>query len=498
MKKYIGILLLSLFAAVACEDQFNVSDTSYLNSSQTAKLVEDDPDFLSSYIAGFYTTMIDQCAVSDSHDEIGFIGVLMTLDFMGQDIAMAGGQHFGVYNYQHDYNAENYSRPLYYWSLFYTLINNANAVIDFFSADADPTDVNARGYLGQAYAVRAMSYYYLINIFQDPIALDGSLNLEAPGVPVIYANRDMVTSEVKEAHSGRTAIGEILPVIESDFDKAIALLDGYHRSSKNEIDLNVAKGLAARYHLFAQHWAKAAELAQSIIDSAEYDLMDEARLNAGFADYGDNEMMWGFDYTADTYGMYASFGSHMNNEKDGYASIMYKCIDARLYAAMSESDYRRSLFNGPDGDPSAPSTAAAYPYASRKFKDPNGDWMEDALYMRNSEFYLIAAEAYARESDSRASAVFSEFMSHRDPSYSAPATVENILLQRRIEFWGEGFEFFDLRRLGLGITRIYDGTNHAVFGRTDYPAHDKAWTYQIPLREIQNNMYISDSEQNEL
>lgn len=38
--------------------------------------------------------------------------------------------------------------------------------------------------------------------------------------------------------------------------------------------------------------------------------------------------------------------------------------------------------------------------------------------------------------------------------------MDEILLQRRIELWGEAGRLFDIKRLKLGFNRDYVGTNH--------------------------------------
>ena len=54
--------------------------------------------------------------------------------------------------------------------------------------------------------------------------------------------------------------------------------------------------------------------------------------------------------------------------------------------------------------------------------------------------------------------MFTKFQITRDPSYkskgnSGDALAEEIMNSRRIELWGEGFRFYDLKRLNLPIKR---------------------------------------------
>ena len=118
--------------------------------------------------------------------------------------------------------------------------------------------------------------------------------------------------------------------------------------------------------------------------------------------------------------------------------------------------------------------------------------------MRAAEMVLIEAEALARQGKGAdAAKVMKELMANRQPGWNVTSVdVEDVLLQRRIELWGEGFGFFDLKRCNKGIDRNYDGTNHLEGYRKVVPAQDVRWTYQIPQNEIQENDLISEEDQN--
>ncbi|MDD6253415.1 MAG: hypothetical protein PUA96_05105, partial [Bacteroidales bacterium] len=54
--------IISSIAAVAviasCSKQFDVPSTSYLTGSNAAQMVENDPEYLSSYVQGLYAYMV--------------------------------------------------------------------------------------------------------------------------------------------------------------------------------------------------------------------------------------------------------------------------------------------------------------------------------------------------------------------------------------------------------------------------------------------------------
>lgn len=500
MKKYIAILSAVLFAfsVSSCSDEaFDVQSTSSLTGSDAAKIVEENPEFLASYVNGFYAWLVQfNQAGNSAHDDYGHLAIGVITDLMGQDIAINGSWNWGTYDINHDYGLWTWTRPYQLWNCYFTLIKNANEVIDFFGEE-DPTSETLKGYLGQAYALRAFSYYYLIQLFQDVATgnyPDATFNTSAPAVPIIYAVRDGKTTEEVAATSGRNTIADVCEEIERNIGLALPLLKDYKRLTKNEVDYSVAQGIAARYYLLSQQWAKAIEAADAAM--AGYTLMDNTRLHAGFKEIEDPEVMWGFNHTPETETTYASFFSHMSNDNYGYGGIgqSVHCIDVSLYNQIPDTDYRKSLFNGPDGDSTAEYTGGTLAYAGRKFGG-DANYLQDYTYMRAAEMYLIKAEAEARQSGT--STTLATLMAQRDPSWSKTADVAEVLLQRRIELWGEGFEYFDLRRLAKGVDRTYEGTNHSTRGQYVFPAHAKSWNFQIPQREIQNNVYITEDEQNE-
>lgn len=502
MKKIYIILAAALFALVSCEDNFDVKYTSQLTGSNAAAMVDADPSFLDSYVQGLYGAMCEFGAGgSSNHDDYGIMSVYTNTEYMGGDVVLWGTQNWGLYDYMFDYRAFNYSRPYQLWSTFYTLVANSNTIIDFFLPGEDPENPDARAALGQAYAVRAFSYIYLMLYFQDPCDAAGNFNADAPGVPVIFATRDARSQDEMDAAKGRNTMGFVAAEAEKDINNALALLEGYNRPSKNMIDYQVAQGIASRFYLFTHQWEKAAVAAKAARQG--FDLMNGNRLYAGFMDVEDPEVLWGFNHTTETQTTYASFFSHMSNDSPGYGGLnqMSKLIDAKLYSQISVTDYRKAWFNTAEGDPDAQQVGATQPYAARKF-GYDSQWLQDYIYMRAAELYLTEAEALARlNKTSEAKAVLAELMAKRDPLWAGDGSVEEIALQRRIELWGEGFRYFDLRRTATGIVRDYEGSNHNYELMTiaaNVPAHDKLWVFQIPQREMQENTQLSEADQNEL
>ena len=76
------------------------------------------------------------------------------------------------------------------------------------------------------------------------------------------------------------------------------------------------------------------------------------------------------------------------------------------------------------------------------------------------------------------------------------AFVEELMLQRRIEFWGEGVLFFDYKRMNRGITRGYTGTNIPAVATFNCEGRSPQWNIVITRGEYQSNKGIRHPQDN--
>ncbi len=97
-------------------------------------------------------------------------------------------------------------------------------------------------------------------------------------------------------------------------------------------------------------------------------------------------------------------------------------------------------------------------------------------------------------------------MSSRVPDYYCPVSdkagiIEEINFQKRVEFWGEGIEFVDNRRLNIPVDRL-DATwgaannNHYEPGKIRLEQEADNFLYQIPTREMETNTALGPNDQN--
>ena len=495
--KYIAAGMIALAGLTSCSESFlDTEYTNHLDEEAAAEAAGKNPDV---FLNGMWSWMVTYSQTgSGAHDDFGYMGSLHATDMMSEDIVMASSHWFN-YDHQLDNNQESYRRVRCHWLNYYTMIAKANEIISLYPNGGET--VEAKGLIGQAQAIRGLSYLHLIQLYQFASNEDGTVNASAPGVPLMYTEADGYTAEEIAAFKGRNTVGEVMAQIEKDLTAAVENLEaGYKRPNKNYIDANVANGILARYYLLANKWQEAADAANKARQGYSMMPATAAGLYDGFVTVNNGEWMWGFAHTTETQTTYASFFSMISNIAPGYAGIGYapRLIDARLYDLIPETDARKAWFNGPEGAEQE-TDAASLPYANVKFGHVS-DWTENYMYMRAAEMVLIEAEAYAHMNNgAKAAEVLKVLMDARQPGWNkASVSVDDVYLQRRIELWGEGFAYYDLKRLNKGIDRTYEGNNYMPGYDIAVPARDTRWYYQIPLTEIQENDLINEQDQNKL
>jgi starch-binding outer membrane protein, SusD/RagB family len=478
----IGIVCISLLQSCK-KDWVETRPDGYFLESDVRELGAASPSSLIKVVdpsmRGIYTYMYSYNTafrVSGRHDDFGQKSIDISTDFMTEDIVQYIHHWFG-FDYLLDDRDAAFARTFTNWNFYYKIISDANFII----ASIDPAVTNAelKAVRGQALSIRAFSFLNLVQLYQQTF----KGNETAKGIPIYTAP----ATEGKP----RASMTEVYTQIEADLLEAIGLLAGYNRVSKEQINQGVARGLLARAYLNMERWADAASQASQA--RAGYAPMTSAQYSQGFSDINNAEWMWGGDINSNTTTIFASFFSHMDNNSPGYNGALgvYKLIDKKLYDQIPATDARKSVYMA--------TAAAPFPaLTSTKFRDPGG-WVGDYVYMRAAEMYLIEAEAQARAGNNTpAQTALTALISTRIPGFTTtntgPALVNEVILHRRIELWGEGFSLNDYKRWKRGIDRT--GSNHRSDALLVLPAGDKKFFYQIPQREFDTNSTFTAADQN--
>jgi starch-binding outer membrane protein, SusD/RagB family len=427
----------------------------------------------------------------------GYVGLgaqMRRADALGEDYVFTQNTTWdmGVYRWENHRSATS-AHNNFPWVFSYQIIRNANVIIH-----GEDVVVGAQEMInipiGQAYVYRAFGYFQLIQLYSQ--RYQGGTENTQVGVPLVLSpsNDAIPPSTVEEVYSQ----------IHMDLTAAIERLAIYSRPNKSHLDASIAKGLKARVYLTQQDWENAVHYARLAREG--YPLMSMAEYTSGFNDYSNSEWMWGSHVSGTDQGhRFGHFGAY-NSRNFNSANIRTnpKAINSNLYNSFPESDIRLSNFDptGLHEDLNLPSTYFRAPYTSQKFLAYGvEDSRMDVPYMRSAEMYLIEAEALANLGDySDAAQILYDLVSSRDPEYvlstnTGQDLLEEIYLNRRLELWGEGFRFYDLKRLNQSLDRT--GANHIaalIANVFEVPAGDNRWQYRIPQDELNANPYMEQNQ----
>lgn len=486
--RFLTILIAIGLLTTACEE-------TYLETAPTGSV-----DAASAYattknaaaaINGIYRAMVVRYLDSQGH--FGHPAMMIILDVMGEDLVFSNSSnnwHFGEQQWiSHRSDVGTMARFPY--QLYYRLIGNANIAVANID-NAAGTQAEKNQIKGEALALRAFSYYNLVQLYGKRYDAAAKPNAQL-GVPLVLTP----TTEGLP----RATVEDIYTQINKDLTEAAGLLTATRSGGfKSHINIDVVRGFQARVALTQQNWADAAKWAAEARKS--YTLMSVAQYQEGFADISNPEWIWGFDHLEDQSEFFGAFHSYISsNFNSTNIRATPKVINSLIYEQIPATDVRARMWvKAPTTANSVvPTGGIRVPYMNQKFRlpgTPSTSTMGDIPYMRAAEMFLIEAEAQARlGKTAEAQKVLFDLVSKRDPSYKQSVStgttlINEILFNRRIELWGEGFRFTDLKRLNLPLNR--NGANHnpAVAVLFDAPAGDKQWEFLLPQREINANKAI--------
>ncbi len=386
-------------------------------------------------------------------------------------------------------------------NFYYTIISQVNYVI---AHETDLVEMGSKGkdVVAQAYTIRAFAYTCLYEWFCQG---NYAVNSDAPGVP-IYTKP--TSADTKGNPRGK--VSDVFVQINSDFEKAIEIFEeAAPQSHISHVDKYAAYLLWARAALIQEDWENAVNYAVKALEKPGLSRVASLGDLGAFNDRESSSVMWAFEVITDQTSPFGPFLSHMDPE-GGYGESAYQCIDAWLWEQIPVTDARKTTWWS-DGANFDQYTQLKFRYSDKQTN------LGDGIFLRAEEAILIAAEAHIRKATpdyATARTLLLELGSLRDSNYAVrlatfPDTntyntdthgtfttlLDEILFQRRVELWCEGLgRAFDLRRLNLGYTRDYPGSNHSV-KRTLQPG-DPRLVSLIPQKEFDSNESFTVADQN--
>ena len=479
------------------------------------------------------------------HTDFGIGAIHLKTEFMLEDMVTSGDNPY--YNRFYPYvlnrsQGERYIYCAYFWQCYYKWIRMANDIISLVDPQSAPED--ALQILGQAYANRAMCYLDLARLYEpkENNYTDVSAIL---GLTVTIVKE--TTSEQQAKENPRATREELYNFILSDLAMAQAYLSP-SSTTYTLPTLGAVYGLFARTYLEMGYWggtgateafSEAARYARLAIQTSGKSPLTQEQWEDPVNGFNNgstsNSWIWGLTTSSENTINIVTYTAHISSEGTwGYAPLSQICASRKFYDAIPDSDFRKHSwldpvyvdnpsadlpypykFSGTDVDKNnflggTESNPAAVAYENIKFRPYQGECADYAVgncadhpLMRVEEMMFVEMEAMAHSDLGAAMALLESFMDKRivDGSYVCDAAdlesfLDEMLFQKRVEFWGEGVLFFDYKRLGRGITRGYPGTNESAIYALNCDGRSPQWNIVITNAEFQYNSSIGSATNN--
>ena len=512
------ILLTAVLAGTSCSKDY--LDTAPTDSIGTATIFE-TVENMESAVNGLYKRMVIQYNNFTTGFNNGEALIKMWCgDIAGNNMNIMGYGNTGL---QSDtYHTDPTSMWVRFpWMYYYGIIGNANAIIQF-GPEAAGNEAKKEFLIAQAKTMRAycymmlsQRYHYRWSMGKTTEAKNGNglvLRLDAgtESLPLSSAE-DTYKQIVKD-------LTEAIPVLEKEAYKRDQITENY------QINKDVAYAIYARAALIKGDWSTALQYAQKA--RKNYPLMNTTEYQSGFST-PTSEWIWSsVAKEAESLTVGSFFGFMAYNAGSAEIKTRGRFISKELFDKIPATDIRRDFFLDPtgyEGDysttngkitansalykkafeqrPDLPTVNALCAWYNFKFKCLDGRGLGHLNHFRASEMLLIEAECqYMLENEPEARNLLVELTAStkRDPDYTCDLTGEDLLKEIKlywsIEFWGEGFEWFNIKRWNDKTDRksFADGGNTATkYAVASWQSEENNWwTSMLPKPEVDYNTEI--------
>ena len=530
MKKIAKYILVALAPALLLSSC--MQEVTPLNGSATESQVMNSPLALQALTAAIPTAMYLPGSYNSSmHCDFGYPAIRMITDAMLEEKIVVGDNTgydwFGAWATGRS-QGDGYAYAQYFWYFYYKWIKNTNDLIRMIN-DMEVAngglDADQKAYLGIAYTYRALYYLDLVRLYEfKPNKYTSRPEVE--GLSCVLALETETMEGARE--NGRAKVEDVYAQIFADLAKAEELLAGYKRTSIAMPDLSVVYGLYAKAYLeFGEKdntaFAKAAEYARKAVAQGKYSALTQKQWEDpinGFNTHSSNSSwMWALTTSSENIGNLHNFFAHASQEGSwGYTPLSMPAVLSSFFDRISDADFRKHSWIDPKREyaykscyPNAEEYIATLrDHVSIKFRPYQGDTEDYAVgnvgeinMMRMEEMLFIEAEAEGRANLENGKALLKAIMDKRitDGSYVCAATdfatfQEELIFQKRVEFWGEGVVMFDCKRANIGMTRGYEGTNAPATYCLNTEGRSPFWNIVITQQETNNNLEIPTTDNN--
>lgn len=386
------------------------------------------------------------------------------------------------------------------WSRGYLTINRTNLFLKGLAENPNSVPAEtAKQYEGEAKFIRAMSYFYLVQMFAKPYVAD---NGASPGLPL------RLQAETTSANNSlaRSTVAQVYTQILKDLNEAETALPEKYSTGANNTTLNITRAnkaaviaLKARVYLVMGRYADVITESDKIVSAAApftsplagaYAYKLESSLANNFSNYSTTTATANTNTEVILAAPFADLDAPGTQNQIGY---YYNAGNIEFTLNTTTGIYADTQFRTEDVRKSALTATytglTAQPRILTKFSgtSPYTTWVP---LIRYGEVLLNLAEAEARVgSEVRALALLLAVHHRSDPSWIYVPTgkqnlINTILTERRIELLGEGFRTNDVFRTQQPLLSRGAGSATVL---ASIPTTDPRYLLPIPTAEVLTN-----------
>ncbi len=330
------------------------------------------------------------------------------------------------------------------WTAVYRTINYCNTVIDFapgvLSLDNTLTQTQLNAYLGEARALRALMYFYLVRSFREvPLKLNST------------------SSDEDLQQLAKTSADSVLNQIEADLnyaDSNVVRTHGNTQYDKGQITKYTVKAIKADVYLWRDKYQDAVDACDYVINSGQFGLIsgNSDWFNTMYYKGNSNETIFEFQYDAQKLN---NFFNMFATSKVRYVASQHVMDDVFTIDYVNDNNYD---LRG-DGASVRTSNNAIWKYlgvTSNQQRTADASYAHWFVY-RYADILLMKAEALNQIGGNGAQALalvnqirnraHALSQTNTNPDPNDPIALGDYILQERArEFAFEGKRWYDVLR----------------------------------------------------
>lgn len=373
------------------------------------------------------------------------------------------------------------------WRSLYTVVQRSNMVIN--ERSLENTD-KVKSLKGEAKISRGLAYFYLVQMFSaNPTS---GLNQEY-GVPLVLELSPGGVDFTTKMDIARSTVDEVYAQIISDLEQGISEMSPTQRTSKTFLSPTAGRLILSKVYLTrgkAGDYEKAIQLAEEVLTSSpsNFKLIDKANYVTYFSSTDitksedQNETIFEIDQTIkNTLGVNSHLGAFYSNT-GAHRSLLLR---RTFFDTFETADIRTGLMS----TAGAIVTDTPLGVWSKKWSrnTSQGNYTGNVKVFRMTEALFVKMEALAKLGRSaEATTLLNEFAVSRNATpYTSGDVLQNVLIEKRKEFFTEGHRFFDLKRNNLPINKETNCTT------CDVSPADRLFVFPVDRVELGRNTLMT-------